>query len=124
MRDLRDILDNALGSPECEDCPHYVRRIEHCNVPQHQGEYVETECNLAESGGDPNECPVVVSYKVDYAAALEEATRDIACYLDPHDAQLGKHLAALIADEDTLDAALTLKAYLLKIAAQVAEENV
>lgn len=124
MRDLRDILDNALGSPECEDCPHYVRRIEHCNVPQHQGEYVETECNLAERGGDPNECPVVVSYKVDYAAALEEATRDIACYLDPHDEQLGKYLAALLADEDTLDAALTLKAYLLKLAADVAEEAV
>lgn len=124
MRDLRNVLEMAYGSPECETCPNARRITEHCDVPQHQGTSTYIECGLWASHGDPNECPVVVGYKADFGREFEKAKREIAHYVDGYDEQLGKHLAALIADEDTLDAALTLKAYLLKIAAQVAEENV
>ena len=123
MRDLHEALEKAFGSRECPDCPHYVKREETCNVPQHQGKYIETECNLAERGGDPIKCPVVHKYGLDYLHAFDVAQAEIGRYVDPYDEQLGKHLAALLADDDTLDAARTLKAYLLKIAAQVAEEN-
>ena len=124
MRDLRNVLEMAYGSPECETCPNARRITEHCDVPQHQGTSTYIECSLWVNQGDPNECPVVVGYKVDYEREFAKAKAEIGHYVDPYDEQLGKYLAALLADEDTLDAALTLKAYLLKIAAQVAEENV
>ena len=123
MRDLRNVLEMAYGSPECETCKNARRITEHCDIPGHQGTNTYIECGLWEDRGDPNECPVVLGHIQDYNREYEEAKREIGRYVDPYDEHLGKHLAALIINEDTLEAALTLKAYLLTIAAQVAEEN-
>ena len=123
MRDLQTVLEKALGSPECETCDRYLKNTETCDVPQHQGTWTEPTCGVAEGNLDPKICPVVLGHIQDYNREYTKAKREIGKYVDPYDEQLAKHLAALLADEDTLDAALTLKAYLLTIAAQVAEEN-
>lgn len=123
MRDLYEVLDNALGSRECEDCRFFVKRKEYCDVPQHQGDYYETECDLAERGDDPKECPVVLGYIEDSQNEYEKAKERILDYIDPYDEQLAKHLTALLTEEDILQAAYVLRDYLMKIATEVAEEN-
>lgn len=123
MRDLYDVLNNALGSRECEDCRFFIKRKEPCAEPQHQGDYYETECDLAERTGNPEECPVVQDYIQNFQDAYEKAKSEIGSWLDPYDEQLNQHLQALLKEEDILQAAYVLRAYLMKIAAEVAEEN-
>ena len=124
MRDLYNVLDDALGSRECEDCRFFVKRKEYCEIPQNQGVYFETGCTLTECLGNPEECPVVLGYIQDYDREYAKAKENILKYIDPYDEQLAKHLAGLLLEEDTFKAALLLRAYLLELAEKAAEENV
>ena len=69
MRDLHDILEKALhNSAYCDDCPNHTPHKEVCDIPQHQGAYTKYSCRVAETKGDPKECPEVQEYLQQYQA--------------------------------------------------------
>ena len=125
MRNLQEVLEEALGSNDCETCDRCIRNIKKCDVPGHQGSWTEILCSIAEAGENPELCPVVVGYIQDYEGELKKAKAEIGHYLNPFDEKLGKYLADFLNSTETLPtAAATLRAFLLEFAEQIAEENV
>lgn len=83
MRDLHDILEKALhNSAYCDDCPNHTPHKEVCDIPQHQGAYTKYSCRVAETKGDPKECPEVQEYLQQYQAYKDSISMADICQKD------------------------------------------
>lgn len=80
MKDLNTLLEKALhGSVYCADCPNHTPHKEVCDIPQHQGAYTTYSCRIAETGGDPKECPDVQEYLQQYHAYKDSLSMADIC---------------------------------------------
>ncbi len=122
MRDLNDVLEEALGGRYCETCGFCRRIREYCDVPQHQGHYDEIECGLADTRDEPTLCPDVAAYVADYHKALEQVPIDEILGADSKD--LLRAAEAFMGGEPDAETVRWLRAAMQKVRVDIAEERV
>ena len=123
MRDLNDVLEEALGGKYCETCGFCRRVREYCDVPQHQGHYYEIECGLDDNGTtDPMLCPDVAAYVADYHKAVAEVPIGEILAADSED--LLRAAEAFMGGEPDAETVRWLRAAMQKVRVDIAEERV